>query len=73
MNQGLQWGGRFSAPPDAALLAFGSSLEEDPVLAPFDHSSSVGEAPTAPESIEAEAEVDGQRRPRAKMPPENLF
>jgi argininosuccinate lyase len=32
----LQWGGRFSAPPDATLLAFGSSLEEDLVLAPFD-------------------------------------
>ncbi|MGH7707047.1 MAG: argininosuccinate lyase [Vulcanimicrobiaceae bacterium] len=32
----LQWGGRFAAPPDAALLAFGSSLEEDLVLAPFD-------------------------------------
>jgi argininosuccinate lyase len=32
----LQWGGRFSAPPDAALLAFGSSLEDDLVLAPFD-------------------------------------
>ena len=32
----MQWGGRFSAPPDPALLAFGSSLEEDLVLAPFD-------------------------------------
>ncbi len=32
----LQWGGRFTAPPDAALLAFGSSLEDDLVLAPFD-------------------------------------
>ena len=32
----LQWGGRFSAAPDAALLAFGSSLEDDLVLAPFD-------------------------------------
>jgi argininosuccinate lyase len=32
----LQWGGRFGAPPDAALLAFGSSLEDDLVLAPFD-------------------------------------
>jgi argininosuccinate lyase len=32
----LQWGGRFTAPPDATLLAFGSSLEEDLVLAPFD-------------------------------------
>ncbi len=36
MNEGLQWGGRFAAAPDAALLAFGSSLEEDLVLAPFD-------------------------------------
>ena len=32
----LQWGGRFASAPDAALLAFGSSLEEDLVLAPFD-------------------------------------
>jgi len=32
----LQWGGRFAAPPDAALLAFGSSLEEDLTLAAFD-------------------------------------
>ncbi len=36
MNQRLQWGGRFAAAPDAALLAFGSSLEEDLTLAPFD-------------------------------------
>jgi len=33
---GLQWGGRFAVAPDAALLAFGSSLEDDLVLAPFD-------------------------------------
>ncbi len=32
----LQWGGRFATPPDPALLAFGSSLEDDLVLAPFD-------------------------------------
>ncbi|HEX4014675.1 MAG TPA: argininosuccinate lyase [Candidatus Cybelea sp.] len=32
----LQWGGRFAEPPDPQLLAFGSSLEEDLVLAPFD-------------------------------------
>ena len=32
----LQWGGRFSESPDAALLAFGSSLETDLILAPFD-------------------------------------
>ena len=36
MSDALQWGGRFSAPPDPALLQFGSSLEEDLVLAPFD-------------------------------------
>lgn len=36
MKESLQWGGRFGAPPDAALLQFGSSLEEDLVLAPFD-------------------------------------
>lgn len=32
----LQWGGRFVAAADPELLAFGSSLEEDFVLAPFD-------------------------------------
>jgi argininosuccinate lyase len=32
----LQWGGRFADAPDVALLAFGSSLDEDLVLAPFD-------------------------------------
>ena len=36
VNERLQWGGRFAGAPDAALLAFGSSLEEDLVLAPFD-------------------------------------
>lgn len=34
--QELQWGGRFEALPDAGLLTFGSSLEEDLLLAPFD-------------------------------------
>lgn len=32
----LQWGGRFSAAADQKLLAFGSSLEEDLILADFD-------------------------------------
>jgi argininosuccinate lyase len=32
----LQWGGRFEDAPDAALIAFGSSLEDDLVLAAFD-------------------------------------
>lgn len=36
MSGALQWGGRFQTPPDRALLEFGSSLEEDLVLAPFD-------------------------------------
>jgi argininosuccinate lyase len=36
VEQALQWGGRFSGAPDAALIAFGSSLEDDLVLAPFD-------------------------------------
>src|SRR5438270_2267959 len=34
--QALQWGGRFASSPDPALLAFGSSLADDLVLAPFD-------------------------------------
>ena len=41
-NEGLQWGGRFSAEPDAELIAFGSSLEEDLMLAPFDVECSRG-------------------------------
>ena len=32
----LQWGGRFAEPPDPRLLAYGASLEDDLVLAPFD-------------------------------------
>jgi argininosuccinate lyase len=32
----LQWGGRFAAAPDRALLAYGSSLEDDLPIAPFD-------------------------------------
>ena len=36
MSDSLQWGGRFAFAPDAALLAFGSSLEDDLVLAAFD-------------------------------------
>jgi argininosuccinate lyase len=36
MTSALQWGGRFASKPDAELLAFGSSLEEDLVLAPYD-------------------------------------
>ena len=36
MTQSLQWGGRFARAPDPELIAFGSSLDEDLVLAPFD-------------------------------------
>ena len=32
----LQWGGRFHSAPDPALLAFGSSFEDDLLLARFD-------------------------------------
>ena len=32
----LQWGGRFASAPDASLLAFGSSLDEDLFIAPWD-------------------------------------
>jgi argininosuccinate lyase len=38
----LQWGGRFGVAPDAQLLAFGSSIGEDLVLAPFDVECSRG-------------------------------
>jgi argininosuccinate lyase len=38
----LQWGGRFAGAPDAALLAFGSSLNDDLALAPFDVACSRG-------------------------------
>jgi argininosuccinate lyase len=40
VTKSLQWGGRFDVPPDAALIAFGSSLEDDLVLAPFDAQTS---------------------------------
>ena len=36
MKSTLQWGGRFDSEPDKTLIAFGSSLEDDLVLAPFD-------------------------------------
>jgi argininosuccinate lyase len=36
VSSALQWGGRFSVPPDPELIRFGSSLAEDLVLAPFD-------------------------------------
>jgi len=36
MSGNLQWGGRFQSAPDPALIAFGSSLEEDLALAAFD-------------------------------------
>ncbi|HVA36817.1 MAG TPA: argininosuccinate lyase [Candidatus Dormibacteraeota bacterium] len=36
MRSDLQWGGRFAQAPDADLLAFGSSLEEDLPLAACD-------------------------------------
>ncbi len=36
MSASLQWGGRFALQPDAALLAFGSSLADDGVLAAYD-------------------------------------
>lgn len=36
MSASLQWGGRFAAPPDRELLAFGASLEDDLVLGRFD-------------------------------------
>ncbi|GAC1307391.1 MAG: argininosuccinate lyase [Vulcanimicrobiaceae bacterium] len=60
MHKELQWGGRFAAPPDAALLAFGSSLEEDLVLARFDvrcslaHVRALEAGGVVPESIAAE-------------------
>ena len=38
----LQWGGRFIAGADTQLLAFGSSLEDDLVLARFDVACSLG-------------------------------
>jgi argininosuccinate lyase len=38
----LQWGGRFATAPDPALIAFGSSLNDDLALAPFDVQCSHG-------------------------------
>jgi argininosuccinate lyase len=36
LTTSLQWGGRFSEAPDPALIAYGSSLTDDLVLAEFD-------------------------------------
>jgi exodeoxyribonuclease VII small subunit len=55
------------------MLVTGEDGQGNPVLAPFDHSSSVDGAQRTPESIQSGAEPEGQRRSRAKMPPENLF
>jgi argininosuccinate lyase len=52
----LQWGGRFAGTPDAALLAFGSSLEEDLLLAPFDVATSRAHV----SALEAGAIVDAR-------------
>ena len=41
MRSDLQWGGRFAASADDALLAFGSSLEDDLILAAFDVKTSL--------------------------------
>jgi len=38
----LQWGGRFAGAPDPALIAFGSSLHDDLILAAFDVTCSRG-------------------------------
>jgi argininosuccinate lyase len=50
----LQWGGRFVQPPDPALLAFGSSLEDDLVLAPYDVACSHGHV----DALQAGAIID---------------
>lgn len=49
----LQWGGRFTGAADRQLLDFGSSLEEDLVLAPFDVACSLAHV----ESLEGGAIV----------------
>jgi exodeoxyribonuclease VII small subunit len=55
------------------MLVTGEDGEGNPVLAPFDHSSSMDGALSVPDSMRAGAEMEGSRRARAKMPPENLF
>lgn len=59
----LQWGGRFDAAPDDRLLAFGSSLEEDLVLAPFDVACSLAhvEALAGGGIVDAAAAADLRR------------
>lgn len=52
----LQWGGRFAQAPDEALLAFGSSLEVDLVLAPFDVQCSLAHVEALREAV-----LDGAR------------
>jgi exodeoxyribonuclease VII small subunit len=55
------------------MLVTGEDGEGNPVLSPFDHSASVDGALSVPDSIRADAELEGPKRARAKMPPENLF
>lgn len=57
MSDALQWGGRFDTPPDQALLQFGSSLNEDLVLAPFDVRCSQAHV----QALKAGGILDGER------------
>jgi exodeoxyribonuclease VII small subunit len=55
------------------MLVTGEDGQGNPMLAPFEHSSSADGARTAPDSVQASTELEGRRRSRATMPSENLF
>jgi exodeoxyribonuclease VII small subunit len=65
--------GQLARAEQRIMLVTGEDSTGNPVLSPFDHSSSVDGALSVPDSMPAGAEVEGPRRSRAKMPPENLF
>ncbi len=62
MTKALQWGGRFAQEPDAALLAFGSSLEEDMVLAPYDVACSLAHVEALSSGGVVDARIAGALR-----------
>jgi len=55
------------------MLVTGEDGQGSPVLAAFDHSASVDGALSVPGAIGADADLEGRRRSRAKLPPDNLF
>ena len=79
----LLWGGRFSAPPDARLLAFGSSYDDDLALANADIRASLAHvdtlagarliAPDEADALRAALGVVAEELDRASFAPNGPF